>query len=239
LASAATIASWALTVQAQYRARDIEEACHILLQHYEHTYIAPGERFPRRAHTNDPIERNVQLYPHRNGHENGFTLVGEIFSDETNPARKKPFDIRKVMMAAVDQDHLPLERWRACVAPKPPWFGMPISADIPCASSALNLARFALGIHARPTPGKLDLRHSLPALVEENRTAINAASNNRPVVFLANLSGFDGSPESMRKLQLEYGAESGAPSLTSRAPWSFAYLPLSRRSLCGLLPGAE
>jgi acetyl-CoA carboxylase carboxyltransferase component len=29
------------------------------------------------------------------------------------------------------------------------------------------------------------------------------------VVLLANLSGFDGSPESMRKLQLEYGAEIG------------------------------
>jgi acetyl-CoA carboxylase carboxyltransferase component len=39
--------------------------------------------------------------------------------------------------------------------------------------------------------------------------AINAASGNRPLVVLANLSGFDGSPESMRKLQLEYGAEIG------------------------------
>src|SRR6185312_1180354 len=39
--------------------------------------------------------------------------------------------------------------------------------------------------------------------------AINAASNNRPVVLVANLSGFDGSPESMRRLQLEYGAEIG------------------------------
>ena len=37
--------------------------------------------------------------------------------------------------------------------------------------------------------------------------AINSASGNRPVVILANLSGFDGSPESLRKLQLEYGAE--------------------------------
>src|SRR5262249_57093670 len=39
--------------------------------------------------------------------------------------------------------------------------------------------------------------------------AINAASGNRPVVVLANLSGFDGSPESMRRWQLEYGAEIG------------------------------
>jgi acetyl-CoA carboxylase carboxyltransferase component len=39
--------------------------------------------------------------------------------------------------------------------------------------------------------------------------AINAASGARPVVVLANLSGFDGSPESLRRLQLEYGAEIG------------------------------
>jgi len=37
-------------------------------------------------------------------------LIGEIMSDETNPGRKKSFDIRKVMMATIDQDHPPLER---------------------------------------------------------------------------------------------------------------------------------
>ena len=40
-----------LNGQAQYWARDIDEACHILFRHYEHTYVAPGERFPRRAET--------------------------------------------------------------------------------------------------------------------------------------------------------------------------------------------
>ena len=35
--------------QAQYWARDIDDACQILLRHYDHTYVAPGERFPRRA----------------------------------------------------------------------------------------------------------------------------------------------------------------------------------------------
>ena len=39
--------------------------------------------------------------------------------------------------------------------------------------------------------------------------AINSASGSRPVVVLANLSGFDGSPESLSKWQLEYGAEIG------------------------------
>ena len=44
--------------QAQYWARDLDEACHILFRHYEHTYILPGERFPRRAETIDPIDRD-------------------------------------------------------------------------------------------------------------------------------------------------------------------------------------
>ncbi len=97
--------------QAQYWARDINEACHILFRHYDHTYVLPGERFPRPATTTDPIERDVQSYPHHENGEDGFALVGEILSDETNPGRKKPFDIRRVMMAAIDQDHPPLERW--------------------------------------------------------------------------------------------------------------------------------
>ena len=97
--------------QAQYWARDINEACHILFRHYEHAYVLPGERFPRRAETTDAIDRDVQSYPHNENGEEGFASVGEILSDETNPGRKKPFDIRRVMMAAVDQDHAPLERW--------------------------------------------------------------------------------------------------------------------------------
>jgi acetyl-CoA carboxylase carboxyltransferase component len=48
-----------------------------------------------------------------------------------------------------------------------------------------------------------------PSSSKKVARALNAASGNRPVVVLANLSGFDGSPESLRKLQLEYGAEIG------------------------------
>jgi acetyl-CoA carboxylase carboxyltransferase component len=35
--------------QAQYRASDIAGACEVLLRYYEHAYVAPGERFARRA----------------------------------------------------------------------------------------------------------------------------------------------------------------------------------------------
>ena len=54
--------------------------------------------------------------------------------------------------------------------------------------------------------------------------AINAASNNRPLVVLANLSGFDGSPESMRNLQLEYGAEIGRAVVNFKGPMVFCVI---------------
>jgi acetyl-CoA carboxylase carboxyltransferase component len=68
--------------------------------------------------------------------------------------------------------------------------------------------------------------------------AINAASGSRPVVVLANLSGFDGSPESLRRLQLEYGAEIGRAVVNFDGPMVFcvigryhggAYVVFSRR----------
>ena len=98
--------------QAQYWAPDLVAACEILFAHYEHAYVAPGERFPRRAHSTDPIDRDVRSFPHYAPHSD-FRTVGDIFSIEANPERKKPFDIRAVMRAVADQDHRPLERWAA------------------------------------------------------------------------------------------------------------------------------
>ena len=70
--------------------------------------------------------------------------------------------------------------------------------------------------------------------------AINAASGNRPLVVLANLSGFDGSPESMRKLQLEYGAEIGRAIVNFHGPDRVLRdLPLPRRRVRRVLQGAE
>jgi acetyl-CoA carboxylase carboxyltransferase component len=208
--------------QAQYFARDIDEACKILLQHYEHTYVVPGERFPRRAATSDPVDRDVQVYPHGDGNGQGFTRIGQIFSDETNAGRKNAFEIRSVMMAAVDQDHTPLERWS----------GMR-SAETAVVWDA-HLGGYPvclLGIESQPVPrfgfvpadgpdywtaGTL-----FPLSSKKLARAINSASNNRPVVVLANLSGFDGSPESMRRLQLEYGAEIGRAVVNFKGPMVF------------------
>src|SRR5437868_11232446 len=49
-----------LNGQAQYWARDIDDACQILFRHYEHSYRLQGERFLRRAEPTDPIDRDVQ-----------------------------------------------------------------------------------------------------------------------------------------------------------------------------------
>jgi acetyl/propionyl-CoA carboxylase alpha subunit/acetyl-CoA carboxylase carboxyltransferase component len=207
--------------QAQYWARDLADACGILFRHYEHAYVAPGERFPRSAPTADPVERDVRTAPHGDG----FARVGDIFSDEHNPGRKRPFDVRKVMAATIDQDHPPLERWTAMRDAE-----IAVVWDAHLGGHPVCL----IGIESRPVP-RLGL---VPADGPEQWTAgtlfpraskkvarsINAASRNRPVVVLANLSGFDGSPESLRELQLEYGAEIGRAVVNFDGPIVFCVI---------------
>ncbi len=195
--------------QAQYWAPDMIGAVDILFAHYDHSYIRPGEDRPRRAMTTDPLDRDVTSEPHH-GDGTSFTTVGEIFSDETNPGRKKAFDIRSVMRAVIDHDLEPLERW----------------AEMAEAEGAVvfdahlgGLPVCLVGIESRPLlrtgqipadgPNQWSAGTLFPLSSKKVARAINAASGSRPVVVLANLSGFDGSPESLRRLQLEYGAEIG------------------------------
>jgi acetyl/propionyl-CoA carboxylase alpha subunit/acetyl-CoA carboxylase carboxyltransferase component len=211
--------------QAQYWARDIDEACHILMRHYEHTYVAPGERFPRRDVTTDPTDRDVRLYPHGKNGDEGFELIGDILSDETNPGRKKSFEIRKVMTAAIDQGHPPLERWAGMRAAE-----TAVVWDAHFGGNPVCL----IGIESRPVPrlgfvpadgpDQWTSGTLFPQSSKKIARAINAASNNRPVVVLANLSGFDGSPESMRRLQLEYGAEIGRSVVNFKGPIVFCVI---------------
>jgi len=211
--------------QAQYWARDINEACHILFRHYEHTYVLPGERFPRRADTTDPIERDVQSYPHSENGEGGFARVGEILSDATNPGRKKPFDIRRVMMATIDQDHAPLERWAGMRAAETAvvWDahlgGYPV-----CLIGIESRSVPRMGFVPADGPDQWSAGTLFPQSSKKVARAVNAASGNRPVVVLANLSGFDGSPESMRRLQLEYGAEIGRAVVNFKGPIVFCVI---------------
>ena len=210
--------------QAQYWAPDLAGACEVLLRYYEHTYVAPGERFPRRAESSDPADRDVRGAPHH-APDSDLETVGEIFSPETNPGRKKPFDIRSVMLAVADDDRAPLERWAAMreaeVAVVWDAFlgGRPVSM---IGIESRPLARFGSVPADGPdgwTSGTL-----FPQASKKVARAINAASGRRPLVVLANLAGFDGSPESMRRLQLEYGAEIGRAIVNFDGPIVFCVI---------------
>jgi acetyl-CoA carboxylase carboxyltransferase component len=208
--------------QGQYFARDVKEACDILMRYYDHTYVQPGERFPRRAPTIDPAERDVGTFPHGPVDGDGFTTVGEVFSAESNPGRKRPFDIRKVMRAVSDQDHEPLERWYGMRAAE-----NAVVWDIHLGGYPVCL----IGIESRPLPrlgfapadgpNQWTAGTLFPLSSKKVARALNASTRNRPVVILANLSGFDGSPDSMRNLQLEYGAEIGRAVVNFDGPIVF------------------
>ncbi len=210
--------------QAQYWAPDLRAACALLLRHHDLTYVAPGGSAPRRLATADPHDRDVRAQPHRGG-DTGFATIGDIFSDATNPDRKKPFDIRSVLRAVIDQDRPPLERW----------------ADMAAAETAVVFHAqlggrpiMLLGVESRtlsrrePAPADGPQSWSagtlFPRSSKKMAQAINAASGRRPLVVLANLSGFDGSPESLRERQLEYGAEIGRAVVNFRGPMVFCVI---------------
>ena len=207
--------------QAQYWAPDLTSAHGVLMRHYEHSYVAPGERWPRSLATSDSDERDPGLSPHdMAGSE--FETIAQIFSPERNPDRKKPFDIRSVMRAVADADHPPLERWATmanadmAVVFDTAMGGMPVSL-LGIESRAVPRG----GAVAADGPDTFTAGTLFPQSSKKLARAINAASGNRPVVVLANLSGFDGSPESMRQLQLEYGAEIGRAVVNFAGPIVF------------------
>jgi acetyl/propionyl-CoA carboxylase alpha subunit/acetyl-CoA carboxylase carboxyltransferase component len=210
--------------QAQYWAPNLAGARDILMAHYHHTYVVPGEPAPRQATTTDPVGRDVSDYPHAIA-DSDFTTVGQIFSAEHNPDRKKPFDIRTVMRALSDQDHPVLERWAGMA-----------DADTAAVQDVHIGGRpvCLLGIESRSVPRRgfpptdgpdtYTAGTLFPRSSKKAARAINSASGNRPLVVLANLSGFDGSPESMRRLQLEYGAEIGRAIVNFDGPIVFTVI---------------
>jgi acetyl/propionyl-CoA carboxylase alpha subunit/acetyl-CoA carboxylase carboxyltransferase component len=210
--------------QAQYWALDLAGAIGILMTHYEHTYVAPGETGPRSQPSEDPTDRDVTTYPHDVAGSD-FRTVGEIFSAETNRDRKKAFDIRTVMRALADQDHKVLERWAGMADAE-----TAVVQDAHLGGHPVML----LGIESRPVPRRgfpptdgpdtYTAGTLFPRSSKKAARAINAASGNRPLVVLANLSGFDGSPDSMRNLQLEYGAEIGRAIVNFRGPIVFCVI---------------
>jgi acetyl/propionyl-CoA carboxylase alpha subunit/acetyl-CoA carboxylase carboxyltransferase component len=223
--------------EAQYEAGDLHAAYDLLLTHYEYTYVMPGERRARAVASRDPQDRDIGAEPY--GGVGGFSRLGEIFDEATNPGRKKPFAIREVIRAVADQDAALLERW-------PGW------ADAETAVTMLGQLGGQpvcfLGIESQPVarrgsrpadgPAAWTSGTLFPQSSRKIARSIRSVSGICPVVILANLSGFDGSPESMRERQLEFGAEIGKAVAEFDGPILFcvisryhggAYVVFSRR----------
>jgi acetyl-CoA carboxylase carboxyltransferase component len=207
--------------EAQYWAPNLTAATEILFTHYDHAYVAPGERYPRRAQTRDPLDRDVQTFPHTHP-DSPFTTVGDIFSPETNKNRKKPFDIRTVINAVADQDHETLERWAGMadadtsVVVDAHLGGYPV---VIVGIESRNIPR--RGFLPADGPDQFTAGTLFPKSSKKTVRAINAASGSRPLLVLANLSGCDGSPESLRNMQLEYAAEIGRAIVNFDGPIIF------------------
>jgi acetyl/propionyl-CoA carboxylase alpha subunit/acetyl-CoA carboxylase carboxyltransferase component len=223
--------------EAQYAADDLHEAYDLLLTHYEYTHVMPGEARARAVVSRDASDRDVRAESYEG--PGGFSRVGEIFDETTNPGRKKPFAIRPVIEAVADQDAPLLERW-------PGW------ADAETAVAMLGQLGGQpvcfLGIESQPVarrgsrpadgPAAWTSGTLFPQSSRKIARAIRSVSGICPVVILANLSGFDGSPESMRERQLEFGAEIGKAVVEFDGPILFcvisryhggAYVVFSRR----------
>ena len=194
--------------EAHYFAHDFLDAYRILMDHYGFTYVPPGESAPRRLATSDPSERDVTGSPYGEADGHGFATIGEIFDDRSNPGRKRPFGMRALLRALVDRDGGTLERW-------PGWVGAEtaivwdahLGGHPVCLVGIESQSVPREGYRPADGPDAWTGGTLFPLSSKKVARALGAASGNRPVVILANLSGFDGSPESMRKLQLEYGAE--------------------------------
>ena len=227
--------------QAQYWAPDLAGACSVLLRYYDHAYVAPGERFPRRAET--PRRARARRPRRRRTRAPGSELatVGEIFSDETNPGRKQAFDIRSVMRAVVDSDHRPLERWErmrdaeAAVVWDAHLGGWPTTV-IGIESHPID--RF--GPDARRRPVAVDVGHAVPEVLEEGRARDQL--QRRPPA-----AGRAGQPGGLRRL-----ARVDAPVAARvrrrdrprdrqlpRPDRVLRHLPLPRRRVRGLLAAPE
>ena len=208
--------------QAQYWAPDIGAACDVLAGALRRHL--PGAGRGRRAPGGRRRTRSTATSARSRTRWRAATsrTVGDIFSSATNLDRKKLFDIRTVMRAVADADHPVLERWagmadaETSVVQDAHLGGRPV-----CLIGIESRSVPRRGFPPSDGPDTWTAGTLFPRSSKKTARAINAASGNRPLVVLANLSGFDGSPDSMRNLQLEYGAEIGRAIVNFEGPVVF------------------
>ena len=156
--------------QAQAHAADLGDAYHLLYRYYALTYTAPGTNRPARVLTKDPTTRDIGLsdYPVDLGH--GFSRIGEIFSNEHNPDRKRPFAIRPVMSAVATKIAKPSKDYQP--------FGVEtvVVCESVAAATLIVLKISPLNDSVKRTDGPDTFAEALiSASITETRTSTNAS----------------------------------------------------------------
>ncbi len=206
--------------EAQYTAPNLQAAYELLFQHYELTYVPAGQGYTVAGKSSDRIERDVSETPYAGVGD--FATVGDVFSEAANPGRKKPFSIREAMRATLDSDAPNLERWsgidggETAVVLHGKLGGQPV-----CMIGIESVPVKRKGSAPIDGPDQWMSGTLFPESSRKVARAINTASGLMPVVVLANLSGFDGSPESLRQRQLEFGAQIGRAVVNFEGPIVF------------------
>ena len=214
----------------------------MLMRHYDHTYVVPGERFPRRRHTDDPVDRDVRTSP-----------AHDRRGQRLHHRRRRL--LRRAQPGAQEAVRHPLGHAR----------GHRRRLESAGAMGAVARRRDGGGVgraHRRypGLPARDRVADTRPARLRARRRAAESGRPGRcsrsrrarspgrstppaatgPLVVLANLSGFDGSPESMRHWQLEYGAEIGRAVTNFRGPDRVRRrVPLPRRRVRRVLQAAQ
>ena len=151
--------------QGQYWAHDLAAACRILLEHHEHAYVAPGERFPRRA-TRDPPDRDVRDAPTSPGRR---WRVGDVSRARPtrpqaavrHPQRDARGDRPRPRAARALGGHAGRGGGGRVGRPSRRLAGDAARDRVPSARSTR--------VHSRRRPRAVVLRHALPPLVKEGR----------------------------------------------------------------------
>ena len=227
--------------QAQYWAPDLAGARDILLAHYEHAYVAPGESAPRRVATSRPDRPRHHDCPARHRRTATSRTVGDIFSPTTNPDRKKAFDIRTVMRAVADQDHATLERWAGMAdAETAVVFDAHLGGQPVCLIGIESRTVPRRGFPPTDGPDTYTAGTLFPQLVEEGRAGDQrrqrqpSARRAGQPVRLRRLTGVDAQPAAgVRRRDRPRDRQLRRPDRVLRD------LPLPRRRVRGVLQGAQ
>ena len=215
-------------------------ACDVLLAHYEHTYVVPGE--PRRAGRRPPTRSTATSRATRTTWpDSDFRTVGDIFSPATNPDRKKAVrhphpDARRRRPGPPDAGALGRhgrrrDRRRARRAPRR------LSR---CACSGSSRGPSAARVPAHRRARHLDGGHAVPAVVEEGRAGDQrgerqpAARRAGQPVRLRRVAGLDAQPAAgVRRRDRPGHRQLRRPDRVLR------HLALPRRRVRRVLQGAQ